>query len=85
MYYLNSTIGQLFIKSLESGQVQKTITVQDIKNIIVPLLDIDVQIKISSNIKQLILDSLRLNNEAIDIYVDAKKEVEKMILGERNA
>lgn len=35
-FYLNSNIGQLLIQSLSSGQVQKTITVDDIKNIQVP-------------------------------------------------
>jgi len=41
--YLNSKIGQTFIESLSSGQVQKTITVPDILKIPIPKLDLETQ------------------------------------------
>lgn len=44
--FLNSSIGQQLIQNLASGQVQKTITVPDIKNIQVPLVSETTQNKI---------------------------------------
>lgn len=41
--YLNSKIGQSFIQTLSSGQVQKTITVPDIEKIPIPKLNIETQ------------------------------------------
>jgi restriction endonuclease S subunit len=80
--YLNSKIGQSLVGNLSSGQVQKTITVPDIKNIPIPLPPLAVQNKIAEEVKKRIHKAEQLQKEAKEELEKAKQEVEKIILGE---
>lgn len=80
--YLNSKIGQIFIRNLESGQVQKTITVPDIKKIPIPLPPLPKQEKIATHIHSIRSKAKQLRYQADAELEQAKKEVEKMILGD---
>ena len=79
---LNSNVGQKIIQNLVSGQVQKTITVPDIKNIQIPIPPLEIQNKIAKEVKRRISEAERLKAEASKIIEKAKKKVEEMILGD---
>jgi restriction endonuclease S subunit len=81
--FLNSPIGQCLIQTLTSGQVQKTITVPDIKNIQIPLPSLSVQNKIAEEIKKRMAKAEKLKSEAEDVLAQAKEEVENIILGKK--
>lgn len=53
-------------------------------NLKIPLPSIEEQNQIVTHIQRLIDDARALKDEAMQIFEDAKKEVEKMILGEKN-
>lgn len=81
--FLNSSIGQALIQNLTSGQVQKTITVQDIKDILIPLPTLEVQNSISSEIQSRIMRADEIQKQANTEVDKAKAEVERLILGNR--
>ena len=78
--YLNSKIGQLFIDTLSSGQVQKTITVPDIKNIPIVLPPLSIQNKIADEVKVRMQKAKQLQKEAKEVFEETKEIVEKIIL-----
>ena len=79
--FLNSSIGQKLIQNLTSGQVQKTITVPDIKNILIPLPSNDVQNRVVSIMQSAYQPKRQKDAEAqklldsIDEYVLAELEI----------
>ena len=81
--YLNSSVGQILINSLSSGQVQKTITVKDILNIPVPFPPLTKQNQIANYIQKIRIKAKNLQEEAQNILEQAKNEVEQIILGEQ--
>lgn len=80
--YLFSSLGQEQINRLISGAAQKGITRDAIEStkIIVPPLEI--QNTIANEIRKRKEESKRLKKEAEEVVENAKKEVEKMIIGE---
>lgn len=78
-WYLNSTIGQKLINNMTSGQVQKTITVPDIKNLLIPVLPNALQRKLSEMIMDNIEKYYSLKEEAVRIIKQAQKEVEQIL------
>lgn len=73
------------IYKLQKGAGQPHVYANDLEKLLVPLPPIEIQNKIANYIQNLRDDAQALKNEAIQIFEDAKKEVEKMILGEENA
>lgn len=77
--FLNTKVGQILVEHLASGQVQKTITVPDIKNIPIPLPNFKIQEKIVAEVK-IIYEKVRtLRQEAESVIVEAQKKVAEMI------
>lgn len=78
-FYLNSSIGKLLIEGLTSGQVQKTITVDDIKNIQIPAIQLNEQIKISTIVEKIFDDKRKADKKAVDIIKGIDGEIAKRI------
>jgi type I restriction enzyme S subunit len=67
-----------------SGGNYPAITQEEIAKVIIPLPTIDIQNKIIARMKIIKNEAQILKDEANKIYVDSKKEVEDIILGESN-
>lgn len=68
-----------------SGGNYPAITQEEIGKVHIPLPPIEIQNKIANHIQNLRDEAQSLKKEAIQIFEDAKNEVEKMILGENDA
>ncbi len=79
--YLRSPLGQSEILRNNNGGVIPEINQQALKSIFVPVPPIEVQQEILKHINDIRNQIKRLNREGFAILEDAKKEVEKMILG----
>ena len=81
---LNSKFIYNFFKRETIGGVVENLSIDLVKKIKIPIPPIEIQNLIANN-NQLLLDEAKsLNNEASQIYNDAKAEVERMILGEND-
>lgn len=78
--FLNTSMGQMLIQQLTSGQVQKTITVPDIKNILIPVPKSEIQEKIVVDVKARYQKAKQLKQEAENVIKEAQQQVEQMIL-----
>lgn len=77
-----SSFFQLFIKRNITTTAQPKITNEDILNLKIPLPPLAMQEKIAKEITKRKAKALALQNEAKELLEQAKKEVEKIILGE---
>lgn len=73
--YLNSFVGQEFMKRLSRGSVQQRLNQETLKELPVPILDIDIQYKI----EKMVIDGHLAKNEAKDLFEKAKRAVEIFI------
>ena len=81
-YVLNSSIIKQQTARLQRPVAQPNLNTEELKSLKVPLPPIEIQNKIANYIQNLRDEAQVLKNEAIQIFEDAKKEVEKMILGD---
>lgn len=81
-YYCNSSIYKYWVDSIQRPAVQSNINSEEYKSLRVPLPSLSKQKEIAEHIRQIRSDAKRLQNEAEQIFTDAKKQIEKMILGE---
>lgn len=81
-YYLHSPIGQLEIKKEITGATVTGISKTSVKNLRIPLPPLSKQIEITDHIKEIRSQAKQLEIDSEQILLDAKKEIEKMILGE---
>lgn len=79
---LFSSIGQRQIQRVISGAAQKGIVREFVEEILIPVPPLEVQQKIASVVKARREKAKMLKQEAKEIIQQAKKKVEKMILGE---
>lgn len=70
------------IYDMQQGAGQPHVYAKDIYSIQIPLPPLSKQIEIADHIKQIRQQAKQLEIEAEQILTDAKKEIEKMILGE---
>lgn len=82
LYFLNSTIGQIQIKREITGATVTGLTKEAVNKIKIFLPSLEIQNKIANHIQNLRDEAQALKDEAIQIFEDAKKEVENMILGD---
>lgn len=80
--WLNNKISKLLTEREKIGAIQGNITISTIENYLVPLPPLEIQNKIADEVKSRISDAERLKAEAGKIIEEAKKKVEKMILGD---
>ena len=78
--WLNSKISQLFTKQEKIGAIQGNITIETIENFEIPFPPLEIQNKITSEIKARTEKSEKLQKEAKEELKKAKEEVEKIIL-----
>ncbi len=79
--YLHSIIGQLLIKREVTGATVTGITKQALGSVLIALPPLDKQIEIANTISSIRQQAKDLELEGEKILDDAKKEIEKMILG----
>ena len=80
--YLFSSLGQEQINRLISGAAQKGITRDAIESVKIIVPPLEIQNTIADEIRKRKEESKRLKKEAEEVVENAKKEVEKMIIGE---
>lgn len=80
--WLNNKISKLLTEREKIGAIQGNITISTIENFPIPLPPLKIQNKIADEVKSRISDAERLKAEAGKIIEEAKKKVEKMILGD---
>lgn len=81
-YVLNSSIIKQQTARLQRPVAQPNLNTEELKSLKVPLPPIEIQNKIANYIQNLRDEAQVLKNEAIQIFEDAKKEVEEIILGD---
>lgn len=78
--WINSVIPQFLLKKNMIGAVQKNITIPTIKNIMIPVIDIDYQHEIISNVNKIMEEaestSLKANSSKKELF----DKIEKLIL-----
>jgi len=79
--WLNNKVAQLFTQREKIGTIQGNITISTIENFKIPVPPLEIQDKIVSEVKNKMVKAEKLKSEAKNIIENAKKEVEKMILG----
>ncbi|TAL51942.1 MAG: hypothetical protein EPN86_05650 [Nanoarchaeota archaeon] len=79
--WLNNKISKLLTEREKIGAIQGNITISTIENYLVPLPPLEIQNKIAGEVKRRISEAERLKAEAGRLIEEAKKQVEKMILG----
>lgn len=79
--WLNNKAMQLLIERDKIGAIQGNITIDSIKNFVIPLPPLEIQNKIASEVKSRMQKAAKLKEEAKSLLQKAKDEVEKMILG----
>lgn len=75
-------VRQKYIYSLQQGAWQPHVYPSDIKELEVPLPPLKIQEKIAIEVKARVEKANILKAEAIEVYEDAKRKVEEMILGD---
>ncbi len=80
--WLNNKISKLFTEREKIGAIQGNITISTIENFLVPIPPLEIQNKISDEVKRRISEAERLKAEATRIIEEAKHRVEGMILGD---
>lgn len=79
--WLNNKIAKLFTQREKIGAIQGNITISTIENFKIPTPPLEIQSKIVNEVKNKIINAEKLKSEAKNIIENAKKEVEKIILG----
>lgn len=79
---LKSQVGQLSLNRLKRPVARANINLEEISQIKVPLPPLDKQREIANHIYTIRLKAKQLQEEGKMIFENAKKEVEKMIIGE---
>jgi len=74
---LNSIVGKYQLDRIGTGGVQTNISSTDIKNIVIPIIDLEIQRQISA----LITESFSLRKESENLLDKAKEMVEREIEG----
>jgi type I restriction enzyme, S subunit len=88
--FFMSSIGKILIEQLSGGGGVPFLGSNSAKKLLIPIpiinnnIDFERQNKIAKHIQNLRDEAQALKDEAIQIFEDAKKEVEKMILGKSN-
>ncbi len=72
---LNSIVGNLQLERIGTGGVQTNISYNDIKNVLIPELETNIQEKIADLIKK----SHEMRKKSKDLLEEAKRKVEEMI------
>ena len=81
LYFLYSEIGQRQIQHGITGATVTGITKSVVKNLKIPLPDIETQKDIVAHIKQIRKQAQNLEQQAKDLLQQTQQEIEKMILG----
>ncbi|MBO7081596.1 MAG: restriction endonuclease subunit S [Neisseriaceae bacterium] len=81
LYFLYSEIGQRQIQHYITGATVTGITKSVVKNLKIPLPDIETQKTIVAHIKQIRKQAQNLEQQAKDLLQQTQQEIEKMILG----
>lgn len=81
-YYCQSSIYKFWVSAIERPAVQSNINSEEYKSLKIPLPSREKQDEIVRHIKSIRDKAKELQDEALEILENAKKEVEKMILGE---
>lgn len=79
--FLYSSIGQILIKRYITGATVTGLTKESLRKIEIPLPPIDIQERITSHIFELREKAKQLETEAQNVLDNAKREIEKMIIG----
>ena len=81
---LNSVIGRIQTQRSKIGAIQTNITIPSIKNLVIPLPPKSIQDKIANEVKIRIERAKELQKKGEQTVTKAKKEIERIILGETN-
>jgi hypothetical protein len=81
-YYTFSSLYKLWVDSIQRPSVQSNINSQEYKSLLIPRPPEGIQLKICQHVDKIIENILTLKNEAQWTIINAKKEAEKIILGE---
>ena len=81
-YYCNSSIYNFWVDSIQRPAVQANINSQEYKSLKIPLPPLPKQKEIASHIRKIREQAKQLQVEAEQTMQEAKKQIEKMILGE---
>ena len=81
---LNSVIGRIQTQRSKIGAIQTNITIPSIKNLVIPLPPKSIQDKIANEVKTRIEIAKKLQKKGEQTITKAKKEIERIILGETN-
>lgn len=79
--FLYSSIGQILVKRLITGATVTGLTKESLRKIEIPLPSLDIQERITTHIFELREKAKQLETEANEVLDNAKKEIEKMIIG----
>lgn len=79
--WLNNRIAQLFTQREKIGAIQGNITISTIESFKIPAPSLEIQNKIVSEVKKRVATAEKLKLETRNVVENAKKEVEKIILG----
>ncbi len=82
-YFLNSETMQKIVGKNKIGAIQGNITIPTIKNLQIPLPPLEKQTEIADHIRAIRAKAKQLQHEAKAELEQAKKTIEKMILGEQ--
>jgi type I restriction enzyme M protein len=77
---MNSKIVQLQIERMKIGAIQHNITIPSIKSLLIPFPSLSIQHKIAKEVKSRREKAKALTNEAREIIIKTKEEVERIII-----
>lgn len=80
-YFCNSSIYKFWVSAIERPAVQSNINSEEFKSLPIPLPPLEKQTEIANHIQGIRAKAKQLQEEAKAILEEAKREVEKMILG----
>jgi restriction endonuclease S subunit len=80
-YYCNSAIYKFWVDAIQRPAVQSNINSEEYKSLPIPRPSLEKQTEIANHIANIRSQAKQLQQEAQDILEQAKKEVEKIILG----
>lgn len=81
--WLNNNIAKQLFNRISTGGIMGHLSQDALKNIQIILPSLEIQTKIADEVKRRMSESERLKAEAGKIIEEAKKKVEKMILGDK--
>ena len=81
-YFCNSSIYYFWVSAIQRPAVQANINAEEFKSLPIPLPPLEKQTEIASHIQNIRSQAKALQHEAASVLEEAKREVEKMILGE---